>query len=258
MIAAAFAALLLCACVKQQSGDGLLSVVLEWKLDAEIEEIPAVKSVYEASDSWRVVISPDVFDGTYGELKGQTLSVNPGSHTVRAFNCTEEEALEGYGKPRYAAEKEVDVLPDQINPVSLVCTMTNAKVSLADFEGSDSDGTFASVFDLESTVVTIAGSADMSVRPLTLYDGSEYAGPAYFPAGNLIYVKVATRRKGADNAFEYVAGPFAAQEAVWVKLALIYDPSATSGGISFTYLDAVSDDWITLKPYVSGTLKEDE
>lgn len=257
-VIAAFAALFLCSCVKEQGGKGMLSVVLEWNLDAEVEQLPAVKAVYEADDAFRVSISPGVFDGIYSELKGQTLLVTAGTYTVSAYNCTEQEAAEGYGKARYAGEQDVEVIALQDNPVSVVCRMTNSKVSLVDFTGVESDGTFAEAFDIASTVVTLSGSADMTERPLILYDGSIYSAPAYYSAGEELYVKVSTRRKGAENAFEYIAGPFVPDAATWVKLHLSYDPSATTGGISFTSFDVVSNDWCTLQPYVSGTLKEDE
>lgn len=252
-ILALSAAFVLASCAKDKSLVGRLSVALECDFEISADVQPATKGgVTEASDEYIVTISDGIFNGSYAELKGREFIVPVGTYVIEAYNCTADEALaanSGYGQARYYGLESIEVLAAQENPVSLVCRMANAMMTLT------FDESFSSVFDAGATSVTFATAE----RSLAMSAGSE----AYFDSGDEVTIKIVSKKIGstASAALVLVTQPIAVAAATAYDVVVSYDEDKTAGGITFT-VGAVSDDvndWISLDAYAGiGELVEDE
>lgn len=71
------------------------------------------------------------FDKFTIDAEGVYRRVPAGEYVVYVENCTSEEAEEGNGRPRYAGSGIFTVKAGRTTSASVVCTMANAKVTLA-------------------------------------------------------------------------------------------------------------------------------
>lgn len=143
--------------------------------------------------------------------------VPAGEYVVYVESCTADEAEEGFGIPRYAASRTLEVTAGRTSTTDVVCTMVNAKVTLA----------YAPDFDQKYHPWGLS-VADSWGRKLALdLDGMssshEDAQVMYFnvPEGGdaaLVYTLVATD-VAADKVMRYDVD-FSVKARMWNKVTM--------------------------------------
>ncbi len=133
------AALLLSSCTKdegQQWGCFNLSLTTEVTMDEAVRS-PETLPEEEYAD-YTVMLYREgelLWETTFDKLTNDTENtyrrVPAGEYLVYVENCTAEEAEEENGRPRYAGDAIFTVAAGRTTSSSVVCTMANAKVTLA-------------------------------------------------------------------------------------------------------------------------------
>lgn len=208
----ALAALSVVSCNTTERGVGYIHIDLVSDVDASVELSPVTKAIIEASDDYIVEIGGETY--RYGDIKSTGVELLAGTYSVQAYNSSVSEAESGKGGIRFASEtQQVEVQVGQTASVSLQCKMVNSRFTFS------YDEAFVAEFDPDKTTLEVSNSPDFSGRTVTL-DG--VSDEVYFTAGESIYVRVTTSKRGYTSTHSLVIGPYTAQAATSHNISIKY------------------------------------
>lgn len=209
----ALIALSVASCRVAEKGEGYIYINLESVVGSNIDIEPATKAEVEASENYIVDIDGTLY--TYGDIKSTPISLPIGEYKVQAYNCTQADAQEGNGKPRFASEIiTIDIQVGQTHNLSLQCTMVNSRFTFA------YDAAFETEFDTATSTLEVSNSYDFSGRVVTL---SSLTDKVYFTSGESVFVRVSACKKGHNTPHTTrVVGPYIAQAATSHNITINY------------------------------------
>lgn len=140
-----------------------------------------------------------------------------GYYTVAAQNCLETTAAEGFGRARYhGVSDQVDVLSQEVERVTVRCTMVNGKVTVTFDEGFLEDFSDVTVDVVASRTVTMTSA--QANAPTALYFNVPEAGT------QLIYTIHGTVAKDTESERELTytnaSSPLTLTPAKWAKITI--------------------------------------
>ena len=152
----------------------------------------------------------------YGSMPGQ-IEIPYGYYRVSAQNCLEETAEQGFGCVRYYGESDqVDVLSEEVERVTVKCTMVNGKVSITFDESFLQDFSDVTV-DVQVTR-TVSLTSEQANAPAELYFNVPQSG------AQLIYNIHGIVAKGteAERSLTYTnsSSPMTLFPAKWAKITI--------------------------------------
>lgn len=224
----ALAALSVVSCNTTERGVGYIHIDLVSDVDASVELSPVTKAIIEASDDYIVEIGGESY--RYGDIKSTGVELLAGTYSVKAYNCTADEAAAGKGKVRFASpEQNVELAVGQNVTVSLQCVMANSRFTFS------YDEEFEKEFDISKSTIEVSNTAGRSVTLENISD------ELYFSAGDNIYAKVTAYKRGYDSAHPLDIGPYTAQAATSHNINIKYQAPvfSLSASAAHTYSDGV-------------------
>lgn len=200
------------SCRIAEKGEGYIYIDLDSGADASVDFSPATKAIIEASDDYIVEIGGESY--RYGDIKNSGVELLAGTYSVKAYNCTADEAAAGKGKVRFASPvQSVELAVGQSVEVSLQCVMANSRITFS------FDDEFAKEFDISKSTIEVSNTDDFSGRSVVLEDISD---ELYFSAGDNIYARVTAYKQGYSSPHPLVIGPYTAQAATSHNINIKY------------------------------------
>lgn len=227
----ALAALSVVSCNTTERGAGYIHIDLVSDVDASVELSPVTKAIIEASDDYIVEIGGESY--SYGYIKTSGVELLAGTYSVKAYNCTADEAAAGKGKVRFASpEQNVELAVGQNVTVSLQCVMANSRFTFS------YDNEFAKEFDISKSTIEVSNTDDFSGRSVVLENISD---ELYFSAGDNIYAKVTAYKREHDSSHQVRIGPYTAQAATSHNINIKYQAPVFDlrASAAHTYSDGV-------------------
>lgn len=255
------ALLLLTACNEMVLEPGLMgSMALSLSSDVEIEA--PVKSAGSINlDEFQVAVKGETATGeaylqeyVYGDMDAdESVPIPFGAYTVSAQSCTEAKAAEGLGCVRYhGCSDEFQVESMTVVPVTVRCTMVNAKASLT------LDQSFLEDFDDISVKLKVSYTEEgqLKEREVDVPVNSEHPAcgqEVYFnvPAagGSLTYSVSAVVCKGTAQertvTYSNSTSPMTLLPAKWAKIIVRSNHNGIIGGPDISVDDTMGDNSFT-------------
>ncbi len=211
-------------------GNVALSIEQGENINVEIEGVTRATQVI--SDSYQINTENaegtalSTGTGTYGNLKGGFIAPEGSGYKMSAYNVTEaasEASNNGFGEARYWGSTTFDVTAYETTPVSFVCTMVNAQVSVA------YDETFTQQFSNYSVELAAAANADRTVEFTSAATTSSPLGFFTVDETNpTLHIKIKGTRR-LDSTYKEFSQTIQLSAKYWHKLTV--KTTTVSGGV---------------------------
>lgn len=246
----------LASCTSLDQLEGVVSIAINENVSEPLAVSVETKSAAtkavtaEEIDLFLVDVGGTDISGTYASIKGQSYKLKVGTYTATAvslLNANDAKSLNGgYGAPYYAGSTEFEVKAlEKTRNVEIQCKVANARVTLSLSEA------FRNYYDESNTSVSICESETFASRELAMLP-SETIKEAYYTAEDQVFIKLTTRKIGANSSVTYV---FRSIESVAActsyNVSLSVDPTSVTGGITFTIAgsDITTNDLLSIESY---------
>ena len=244
------------SCTSLENIEGTVTFAIDGNIAEPVAVSVETKSVdtkavtAEEIDNFLIDVGGTDISGTYASIKGQSYKLKVGTYTATAVSLPDANDAKslngGYGAPYYAGSTKFEVKAlEKTRNVEIQCKVANARVTLSLSEA------FRNYYDESNTSVSICESETFASRELAMLP-SETIKEAYYTDEDQVFIKLTTRKIGANSSVTYV---FRSIESVAActsyNISLSVDPTSVTGGITFTIAgsDITTNDLLSIESY---------